>query len=191
MTRPMTTAADTAVQAEVVDRTTAVALDFASGMVRLCGAPFDITIDGETFIGVGQLGGISVVEESAELQSYGLTISLQGIPRDSIALALTQSYQGRPGIVWEVPLTAAGLAVADPIVVFRGRMDQMTVELGATAAVRVQLQNRLVDWERARIRRYTSEDQQREHPGDLGFAFVSATAEKDIIWPTRTALERG
>lgn len=190
MTRNLTTAALNAVQAEVVDRTTAIALEFASGTVRMCGAPWSIFIDGDEFLGVGQLGSISTIEESAELQSYGLTIGLSGIPRDSVALALTQEYQGLPGTVWEVPLTAGGAAVADPIVIFRGRMDQLSIDLGETAMVTVKLQNRLTDWERPRVRRYTTEDQQRLHPGDRGFEFVSATVEREIVWPSRTALER-
>lgn len=186
MTRGLESAALDAVQAEVVVRVVAVALDFPSGVVRYSGAPFDLTIGGETFFGLGELGQISTVEESAELRSYGLTVAVSGIPRDVVAAALTEAYQGRRGTVWEAQMDAAGLVVADPVVIFRGRMDQLDVLLGETATVTVRLENRLADWERPRIRRYTDEEQQAEYPGDRFFGFLSATVEKDLIWPAST-----
>jgi hypothetical protein len=186
MSRGLTAAALTAVSGETVSRTLAVELSFPSGFARFCGAPFDLTIGGATFTGVGQLGNVSAAEESAELRAYGLTVRLSGIPRDNIASALTEAYQGRPATVWEVPLDADWRPVADPVLIFRGRMDQMDIALGDTAAVTVRLENRLADWERARVRRYTDEDQQRRHAGDLFFRFLPATVEKEIIWPARS-----
>lgn len=186
MTRGLQPAALAAVTAEVVTRTMAVELDFLSGVVRYAGCPQDLVIGGNAFLGIGGLGGISAAAEGAELRSYGLTLSLAGIPRDIVAVALAEPYQGRRGTVWEVPLSAAGAPVADPIVIFRGRMDTMDVQLGETATVRLQLENRLADWDRPRMRRYTDEDQQAAFPGDKGFRFVAATTEKEIVWPART-----
>lgn len=187
MTRGLTPATLAAVTAEVVARTVAVQLDFPAGVVRYAGCPQDLTIGGNLFLGVGALGAITATEESGELRAYGLTVSLTGIPRDLVAVALQQAYQGRRATVWDVPLTAAGQPVADPIVMFRGRMDTMDIELGEdVGTVRLRLENRLADWERPRIRRYTHEDQQRAHPGDRGFEFVSATTEKEVIWPARS-----
>lgn len=173
----------TAVTGEVVNRTMAVALDFPSGVVRLNGSTVDVVISGNTFLGIGSLGAIGVIEEGAEARAYGLTVSLSGVPRDSVALALTQEYQGRPATVWELQLDANGLPIGTPPVVFRGRMDQMSVTLGEMAAVAIRLENRLADWERARVRRYTDEDQKRFFSTDKGFEFVTATVDKSIVWP--------
>jgi hypothetical protein len=155
------------------------------------GSTASVFIGGNEYLGVGALGGISEVEESAELRAYGLTLTLAGIPRDSVALAMTQNYQNRRATVWEVVLDRATLLpVADPVVVFRGRMDTMTPELGEDAKVTLRLENRLADWERPRIRRYTDEDQQLRFPGDKGFEFVSATAEREIVWPASSFFQR-
>lgn len=184
MTRRLSPAAAAAAQGEIVARTVAVDLDFSSGVVRVNGSLASIVIAGNEYLGVGSLGGISTAEESAELQAYGMTVSLAGIPRDAIALALTQAYQGRRATVWEVLLDRnTWQPIADPTVIFRGRIDQMNVTMGQTATVEVRLENRLVDWERPRIRRYTSEDQHLAHPTDRGFEFVSDTAEREIVWP--------
>ena len=190
MTRGLTGTVAAAVAAEQAARTVAVELDFPSGMARWNASPMDIVIDGATFLGVGMLGSISVTEESAELRAYGLTVVLSGIPRDAITLALIQGYQGRRGTVWEVPLNPVTHAVlASPVVIFRGRMDTMDIELGDAALVRVALENRLADWERPRMQRYTDEDQRARYPDDGGFRFVSAMTEKEIVWPGREHLE--
>lgn len=190
MSRGLAAPALAAVRGEVVSRTMAAELDFPAGFVRYSGAPMDLVIGGNLFFGVGMLGAISVVDESAELRSYGVTLQLSGIPRDLVSVALTQAYQGRRATVWEVPLDANHQPIADPIVVFRGRMDQMEIGLGEEGVVRMRLENRLADWERPRVRRYTAEDQEREHPGDLAFRFLPTVAEKEIIWPNRTFFER-
>lgn len=187
--RSMTPAMEAAVQAEIVSRTVAVEMDFPSGLLRVNGSPADFQILGNTYLGIGGLGAISATEESAELRAYGLTLSLSGIPRDMVAVALGQAYQGRRVTVWEVLFhTETWAVLADPVVVFRGRMDTMDVRMGEMATIIVKAENRLADWERPRIRRYTDEDQQQAHPGDRGFRFVSATAEKEIIWPGRGAV---
>ncbi len=190
MTHGLTGTVAAAVAAEQAARTVAVELDFPSGMARWNASPMDITFGGVTFLGVGMLGSISVTEESAELRAYGLTLVLSGIPRDAITLALIQGYQGRRGTVWEVPLNPVTHAVlARPVVIFRGRMDTMDIELGDAALVRVALENRLADWERPRMQRYTDEDQRARYPDDGGFRFVSAMTEKEIVWPGREHLE--
>ena len=190
MTREITTAVASAVAAEQVARTVAVELDFPSGISRWNASPASIPIGDHLFLGVGQLGTISVTEESAELRAYGLTLQLSGIPRDVVALGLLRGFQGRPGTVWEVPLNRTTFTPIDrPVVIFRGRMDTLDVQLGDTATVTVTLENRLADWDRPRIRRYTDEDQQAAHPGDTGFRFVPATTEKEIVWPGREFFE--
>jgi len=191
VSRNIAPAALAAVQAEVVLRTVAVELLFASGPARFNGSPVSLFINGEEFLGVGGLGAISAAEESAELQAYGLTVRLSGVPRDSVSLALNDAYQGRRATVWEVPLDRDTFQpLAAPVVVFRGRMDTMAVEMGPTATVTVRLENRLSDWERPRVRRFTSEDQQLAFPGDRGFEFVASTAEKEIVWPAASFFNR-
>jgi len=191
MSRGLSSGVAAASVAEVVLRTVAVDLDFPSGAVRLNGSPADLEWGGLTFLGVGGLGAISVVEEAAELRAYDLTLQLSGIPRDMVALALTEQYQRRTGTVWEVIFDrTTHLPITDPVVIFRGRMDQMAVTLGDMATIQVTLQNRLADWETPRILRYTHEDQQRLHPDDLGLRFVSDTVQKQLFWPVAAWWEK-
>jgi hypothetical protein len=184
MTRGLGTAAAAAVQQEVVTRTSAVELLFASGPLRLNGSQAPLIIGGQEYLGVGVMGSISAVSEVAEIQSSGLTLSLAGIPRDVVAIAMAEPYQGRPATVFEVLLDEAG-AVIEAIVIFRGRLDQMNIRLGELAQIEVTLEDRLTDMDRPALSRYTPEDQARAHPGDKGLDFVSRTVEQEVIWPSR------
>lgn len=186
MARGLSAGAIASVTSETPARTVAIELDFPSGFVRMNGSPADIILGGNTFLGVGGLGAITAIEESAELRSYDLSVQLSGVPRDSIAIALAEAYQGRRGSVWEVPLDPTTYQpIADPILFFRGRMDQLDIRVGDTATVSVRLQNRLADWERPKLRRYTDEDQRRAHPGDLGLRYVASTVDKQLLWPAK------
>ena len=185
MTRGLSALQQAAASDEQVARTVAVELDFPDGLARFHGGHESIEINGETFLGVGQLGSISVAEESAELRSYGMVVKLAGVPADNIAYALGQSYQGRRGSIWEVQLDPITWQVLGTLLVFRGRMDQMDIAMGQQAVVTVKLENRLADWDRARIRRFTDDEQRRRDPNDGSFRFLPATTEKEIIWPAR------
>ena len=77
-----------------------VELDFLSGFVRVHSAVGNITFEGNTYVGTGQLGTISTIEESTELQAYGLRLQLTGIPNTLISTALTEHYQGRAARIW-------------------------------------------------------------------------------------------
>ena len=157
-------------------------LDFASGSVRACSAPFNVGHEGETYTGVGNLGAISTVPEGAELQSYAVELTLSGIPSDLVTLALADQYQGREARLFLALLDEGHRLIGVPMLVFRGQMDTLDIELGKTATLTLIVQNRLADWERPRLRRYTHEDQQSEFPGDRGFEFVPQMAEKSIYW---------
>ncbi len=176
---PLTAAA---ARAQVVRPVLLVRMDFATGLVCATDAPFDVTADGETYLGLGQLGGVSAVPEGAELQAYAVQLTLSGIPSELVSLALLDAYQGRDVRISLLLLDEAHKAVGAPVLLFRGRMDTMDIELGTTAVITMTVQNRLADWERPRIRRYTHEDQKLDYPDDRGFAFIAQMAEKTIYW---------
>jgi hypothetical protein len=71
----------------------------------------------------------------------------------------------------------------EPLVYFKGKMDLLSCEHGATGSITVTIRDNLADWARPRIERYTDQDQQARYPGDKGFEYVTAIADKEIIWP--------
>ena len=80
-------------------------------------------------------------------------------------------------------IDADGDVIADPVIVFSGFMDTMVINDGAeTATIQVTVENRLIEFERTRGRRYTAEDQKIDYPNDKGLEFVAEMQEKEIVW---------
>ena len=62
-------------------------------------------------------------------------------------------------------------------------MDVMTIEdAGDTANISLSAESRLIDLERARVRRYTNNDQQNQFAGDTSLRFVADLQDKEIAW---------
>jgi len=185
--RGLTSGQIAAVTGEVVRRVFAIEMGFDSGTSRIVTAPYDIVIDGNTFIG-GKAAALSGIEEVSEMQASTMTGELSGIPIDAISIALDEPFQGRPVTVWMVPLDA-DWAPIDPIVLFRGLIDQMEVEIGDTAKVVARFVNRLASWELPRIQRYSDEEQQQAYPGDFFFQHAAAIENREVTWPNRIRLQ--
>tara|TARA_R110000765_G_scaffold246159_2_gene348293 strand:- start:302 stop:871 length:570 start_codon:yes stop_codon:yes gene_type:complete len=150
----------------------------------------DLAYGGNTYTGVGDLLAISQITETADVQATGINVSLTGVKSSFISIAKDHEYQGRALTVSLGAFDASGSLIADPVIVFSGFMDTMTIsESGAYSTITVSVENKLISFERAKVRRYTAEDQKIDHPTDKGFEFVTAIVQKDIVWgrPTNTA----
>ncbi|WP_244298048.1 hypothetical protein [Actinobacillus vicugnae] len=160
----------------------AVELDYPDGIVRLSFLPFDVVIDGHTFTGAGELGAMSMITEGAEQKSYGITIAISGIPSVKTDYLLKQDIQGRIAKIWMGFLNENHQLIGKPIVIFVGRMDTQLLKVGKTTEIELAVESLFIDWQRAKVRRFTNEDQVAEYPNDRGFEFVSAVADMELIW---------
>lgn len=181
--RSLTVAVSDALAAENVIPVMFAELNFVSGFLRVHTAVGNYTVEGNTYTGVGTLGKIETIEESSELQAYGLRLTLTGIPNTLVGTALAENYQGRAVRVLVGVLDANYALLASPVIVFAGRMDNMQVSIvKEVASITLSAENKLVDWDRPRVRRYNNADQQAEFPGDLGFEFVEQMVNKTLFW---------
>lgn len=176
-----------AIAARTVKPAIFVYCDFLSGAVRVWSGVGSFAWGGNTYTGVGTFGGISEVEETGNPVANGITLTLTGIPDGMLATALNRTeYRGRKVRVWHGFFVVASdtLTLIDtPIPVFAGRMDVMTpLDTGTTATIQLTCENRLVDLERPRERRYTDADMQQLHPGDTSFKYVAGLQDKDFPW---------
>jgi len=182
MSRSVTSAMNTELTATSLEPFFAIDLDFDGGNVLLWTGYGEITFGGDTFTGGGDILSISDINETAEIQAAGVTIGLSGVPSSLISSALNETYQGRSCKIYFGTLSS-GAVVADPYLIFSGRMDVMTIDdSGDTCDIALQAENRLIDLDRARSRRYTSEDQKIDYPNDKGLEFIADLQDKEIIW---------
>jgi len=187
MSRTLTSGMTAVTTADVVRPVYFVRMVFDSGespsALNLWNGTGDLTYGGNTYIGTGDLLSISQITETSDISATGITVSLTGVKTSLIAVAKDHEYQGRPLSVSLGAFDASGDLVADPTVIFAGFMDTMTIaESGETSTISIACENKLIAFERAKVRRYTAEDQKIDHPTDKGFEFVTAIVEKEIIW---------
>lgn len=184
MSRSLTTGLGNALQADTVAPILIAKINTAGGDVRVWSGIGNLGFGGETYLGVGSFGGISEVEENTSLAAAGVSFSLSGIPQEMISLMLAQVQHNRPATVWlgALDLTTGGL-ISSPYQVFTGYTDVPSIDEGAeTASITLTAENRLIDLERPRTRRYTTEDQRIDDSTDKGFDFVPSLQDATIIW---------
>ena len=152
----------------------------------------DLAYGGNTYTGTGDLLSISQITETADIQASGINVSLAGVKSSLIVIAKDHDYQGRPLTVSLGAFDASGSLIADPVIVFSGFMDTMTIsESGQYSTISIAVENKLISFERSKVRRYTAEDQKIDHPTDKGFEFVTAIVQKEIIWGRPTGQSAG
>ncbi len=156
----------------------------------------DLTFSGDTYQGIGNLGSLSTYKETQDLKAEGMTFTLSGNIGSNISTALDEEFQNRICTLWLgfFDNTVSPGLLNDPIIIFQGRMDNMTIEHGSeTSSVTIHAENILVSLEHAINRRYTPKDhnldefrkganQSGDILNDKGFDFVTVLDDKEILW---------
>jgi hypothetical protein len=150
--------------------------------VRLWTGYGNITIGSDTYLGSGELGGISSIGESNQIEAKGITLSLSGIPSNLMTSALYETYQNRNCTIYFGCLVNGQLTVA-PYEIFTGLMDTMNVtQNGDTSNITLNVESSLINLKRTKINRFTDEDQQNLHTGDTSLRYVADLQNKEILW---------
>ena len=160
----------------------------------------------KTFNGGGTFIGVSPIEETQETEAKGIVVSLNGISPTLISLALAERSRGRKFIMYlGSVITTRYVATEDdtgrvltedgdyvllennlvdsPYRIFSGLMDVMEIsDNGETANIRLSVENALIVGQRAKVGRYTSEDQKKLFPGDTGLDFINQLQDKEVVW---------
>jgi hypothetical protein len=174
----------TALSAQHVVLVTFTKLEFPSGTLYLHNSIGTYTWGGQDWLGVGDLGEISQIEEGAEISPYKITLSLSGLDPDISGAALTEDYYLQPVTVYLGVLDADDALLADPTVVFEGAMDQMTVSVGAEGGDVISLtaESELARFNKASNLKYTSAQLQDDFAGDLGFDLMADIDGAKLRW---------
>jgi|TARA_Y100000310_G_scaffold194059_1_gene194039 hypothetical protein len=186
MVRSLHSDFNTAIQASSVHPAFLVKINTSGGDVLAWTGVGDIVYDSDTYVGVGTAIGISQIQEKTDLTASGVTFTLSGIPSALVSTALGQVQHGRACQLFLVLLnTTTGALIDNPYELFNGFTDVTIVtEQESTCTIGIQAENRLVDLERPRIRRYTDEDQKSDtaNASDVGFEFVQGLQDKVITF---------
>jgi hypothetical protein len=184
MARDLTTALGNALLADRVQPIILAKINAASGDLRVWSGIGDLTYNAEVYTGAGTIGSVSEVEENMSLSASGVTFNLTGVTSEMLAIALAEIEHNRPATVWLGALDlSTGALIADPYQLFTGFTDVPTIEEGGeTSTIALTAENKLIDLDRPRTRRYTTEDQQIDDATDVGFDFVPGLQDKSVTW---------
>ena len=178
----------------------------------------DLTIGTVTYLGAGNLLNISTMTETTDTQAANATVSLSGISQAMLSVALTTKYHGRiarikfgmtrmneafllretSGYILQESGALLSVSSGDSealTTLFVGYMDQMTIEEGPeTSFITMALESKLVDLERPRPIRYTSEGQRIRFPNsspDKAFDFINSLQDKPVMWGRGVKMKGG
>ena len=159
-------------------------LDFAGDPFRATSGSRNYSWGGQTWLGIGEIGGISDVAEAADVAARPLTVTLSGTDTFITQPALSRTnYKGRKATLYRGFLNEDETLIGDPIAVWNGRMDVASAvwdEGEATVQIRSEpLAARLL---RKNISRYSDQDHQLRWPGDKFYEYLTQMASKDVVW---------
>lgn len=181
MTREQTAANQAAADADVVRPLVFVFLDIELDPARLHTGIGDIAFGGNTYQGVGDFGGIDVIEETTELKSATVKMTLSGVNPIFISRALTSNYHGRQAFAWIGFLDANQALVADPDPWLDLAMDTMAIALDKESTIVLSCENEMVYWDQPAGLIYNDEDQQKLFAADLGLEFLPQLQDARIV----------
>lgn len=179
-----------------VDVAWLVRFDFTSETLRLwTGNGLLTTADDEQWKGIGQLGGLSGIEQAVNGEAPQATFTLSGIDADIMRLARDEfeaQVKGRPVYVL---IQFFGVDDEDdpdnqrpldsPYALWSARCLTPTFVIEETGERSVSLSAESLFSLRSRpnYAMYTDADQRRRFPGDRGFEFVGSLVNKVVTWP--------
>jgi hypothetical protein len=171
------------------------ALQFGDNTIYVWSGLGNMTWNGMTFQGVGSLGMIEGLSEGSTVEAKGVKLSLSGIPSALVSEVLFEVRVLRTAQIWLALYDANLSLIADPLLSYQGRMDQPEIVDDAEhCTVTINLENVLVDLNRAVNRRYTDVDQQLDLADtltrlglasttiDTGFTHVAGLQEQITFW---------
>ena len=184
MSRGFPSAVLTALSSDHVALVTFAKLDFPSGTLYLHNSIGTYTWGGNDWLGTGDLGEISQIEEGAQISPYKLTLTLSGLDATISGAALTEDYYLQPVTVYLGALNPDDELIADPTVVWEGAMDQMEISVGAEGgdAIVLTAESELARFDKASNLKYTDAQLQSDSAGSLGFEFMADIEGSKIRW---------
>lgn len=164
----------------------AIKMNFTSGTLLLATTYADLIIGGNTYLGTGNIIGVSPITETSDTRASGLEIVLNGLDTSILSAGLTEDTQGMVVEVYFGVLTTtnnADAVVDTPYQIFSGFIDSMVLEEnGEESSLKFTVENKLITLEIPTDRRYTDQDQQNFFSGYKGCNFVTSLQDKSVAW---------
>ena len=132
----------------------------------------DLTYDGNTYTASSLFLGSSEVQETADVAVNNLTLKFSGADTTIISLLLNNNYMNIQAKVYRGFLNDSQALIADPFLLFDGRISNFALEENATTStVNIVIASHWADFEKVSGRR-TAENSQKIYFPKIGRAHV-------------------
>lgn len=184
MSRAFEAASAAAFAAPHVTILTFAYMDFSSGIIRVHNGIGTYTWGGQDWLGVGDFGAVSALEEGSDVSPYGITLTLSALDSTLIGVALTEDYYMRDAIIYIGALSADDELLNTPLQMWAGHMDVMTASAGVESgdSITLKCESELSAFNRSSNLKYTTQALQAEYSGDVFFDFLPKISGAKIRW---------
>jgi hypothetical protein len=139
------------------------------------------------WLGTGDLGQISTIQEGDQISPYNIELTLSGLDAGLVAEAVKEVYYQRPVTLYVGALNDDDNLVATPDVIWNGFIDTMDVRLGGDNGDTLALsaESELAMFERSSNLLYTNASQQATSSGDTFFTHLQEMQDITLDWGVR------
>lgn len=163
-------------------------MHFDSGVLRLSTWNTDLSWDGNTWVGLAGLCGVSKVQSADRPQYPALDLSLSVGNADVITHARgnVQNYRGRPVYLYRMVMDDEHQPIDDPELVWAGEMSQVLIDSGDgmknTPSITLRCEQRGRSQRNSSSLRLTSAQHEARFPGDTALRRKEALIAKPQVW---------
>lgn len=189
----LTSGQQTALEAPVAWIAYFLEMQFLSGTVRVCSYNGTYNWNGFDWIGLGTVGNISAVEETAGVLSSAMLFTLNVAQTSTLALAVgaAEQYRGRAAKLYFCPLDVNGNLIDTPQICWRGNMDTVSTGVdGEIGQIVLKCETSAFTLKRRNALRLNDaqQNQRMAHlglPVDTGFQFLNSLIANPQLWLSR------
>lgn len=156
---------------------------FSTGALRLWTGTGPLTWDSKTWEGNGLFIAVQLATETGDIEATGITIQLSAPSAAVVSLVLGTVRMGQPGKIWLAMLDANGAVISTPYLIFSGLFDSAEIEENESAPeIVLKYETKLIELERGKTFRYTTDSQRIFSSSDRGFEYVPKIQDWDGFW---------
>lgn len=150
----------------------------------------DIILNSNTYLGNGYLSSLSAYDESTEIISSGMKVTIAAEPNAIISLFLNNAKNGQKGEIYFVLLNDVNNNIVDSYKIFDGNLDGLTIEDGLDSARAIlSYESSLIKLKKATNLRYSDKTQQLFYSGDIGLQYLEQMQNWGGYWGKNAKIE--
>lgn len=170
-----------------------VEMRFKSGTAYVCNFNKDFEWGGHVWSGLGSVGSLSAIKATLKVEPHPVTLGLAVAQVAWLQLAIgdVTEYRGRDVRIYACPLDEGYLLVDDPVLVWAGAMDVMTVSTAqrssgtkenAEGSISVRCEPAGSKLRRRNAYRVNAAQQKQIDPADTGFDYQIRLLANPQVW---------